>query len=131
MACDRLLPERKPGPAATPFLRDALSILEAAESAASTGQGPSELSILIAPGGGIHIFANSDWPLDRLKDHHGAASAYQVTSRDRKLTLLGIAGPRRCVLQTDLSPIAPRPPDCRIPLLAPQLCQTQPHPGLS
>jgi hypothetical protein len=37
------------------------------------------MTIVIGEDGGIHMLADSDWPLESLVLHHGAGAAYRVT----------------------------------------------------
>ena len=63
------------------FLDHARQILEAAESATRRGEECSAMTILVGPEGGIHMVADSDWPLESLARHHGARAGYRVTGR--------------------------------------------------
>lgn len=82
------------------FAEQAQSILDAAESAASRGETCSEMTILIGQDGGIHMLADSDWPLDSLALHHGARSAYRVTGSKGSVRVEAREGGRVCVMQT-------------------------------
>ncbi len=82
------------------FAEQAQSILDAAESAASRGETCSEMTILIGQDGGIHMLADSDWPLDSLALHHGARSAYRVTGNKGSVRVEAREGARVCVLET-------------------------------
>lgn len=82
------------------FAEHAHQILDAAEAAAARGEACSEMTILIGQDGGIHMIANSDWPLDSLALHHGARAAYRVAERDGKLTVEAREGRRRCLLES-------------------------------
>ena len=77
-----------------------MQLLEAAESAAQSGHAPSDLTILISPEGGIHMVAESDWPLDSLQLHHGARMAYRVSQTAANVRVEGRAGSRTCVFET-------------------------------
>ncbi len=90
------------------FAEQAQSILDAAESAASRGEDGSEMTILIGQDGGIHLFADSDWPLDSLAIHHGARSAYRVTRRNGSVRVEGREGRRMCVMQSAVLKSLPR-----------------------
>jgi len=84
------------------FAEQAESILAAAESAGEC----SPMTILLGPGG-VHMIADSDWPLDSLLWHHGAHTAYRVSERRGSIRVEGREGSRRCVLEsTDQSRIA-------------------------
>lgn len=82
------------------FAETAQSILAAAESAAGNGETPSEMTILIGRDGGIHMVADSDWPLDSLALHHGAKTAFRVASSNGSLRVEGREGFRTCVLES-------------------------------
>ena len=82
------------------FAEHAHQILDAAEAAAARGEACSEMTILIGQDGGIHMIANSDWPLDSLALHHGARAVYRVAERNGKLTVEAREGRRRCLLES-------------------------------
>ena len=82
------------------FLDNAARIFEAAESALQAGNEPSDVTILIGAEGGIHMVADSDWPLDSLQAHHGAQMAYRVSRQDQTVRVQGRAGWQRCLLET-------------------------------
>jgi len=82
------------------FFENARSIFEAAESAARSGESPSDLTILIGSEGGIEILAESDWPLDRLLAHRGARMAYRVGGHGGRVCLEGRSGSESCRLET-------------------------------
>jgi hypothetical protein len=82
------------------FVDNALQILDAAESAIESGHTPSDMTILITPQGGIHMVADSDWPLDSLQAHHGAAMAYRVSQSAIIVRVEGRAGSRTCLFET-------------------------------
>jgi hypothetical protein len=82
------------------FVDNAVSILDAAESAARTGHTPSDMTILITPEGGIRMVADSDWPLDSLQAHHGAKMAYRVSERGSIVRVEGRADSRTCLFET-------------------------------
>ena len=78
------------------FAEDAQSILDAAESSGSA----SDMTILLGPDG-IHMIADSDWPLDSLIRHHGAQTAYRVSQHRGSVRVEGLDGcTRRCVLES-------------------------------
>lgn len=81
------------------FSDNAANIFQAAESAMQAGQQPTEMTIVIGQEGGIHLIAESDWPLERLLHHHGAQMAYRVRQLDKLIRLEGRAGPRTCVFE--------------------------------
>ena len=82
------------------FLDNAAQILEAAESAAQSGHAPSDMTILITAEGGIHMVADSDWPLDSLQSHHGAKMAYRVSQSASVVRVEGRADSRTCLFET-------------------------------
>ena len=82
------------------FADNAVRILEAAEGVAQSGHAPSDMTILIAPEGGIRVVADSDWPLESLLMHHGAQMAYRVSERESMVRVEGRAGSRTCLFET-------------------------------
>lgn len=82
------------------FVSNAVSLLDAAESAFRTGHTPSDVTILISPEGGIRMVADSDWPLDSLQAHHGASMAYRVSQHRDKVRIQGQSGSRTCLLES-------------------------------
>jgi hypothetical protein len=83
------------------FAQDAQSLLDAASAASSQGEECSEMTILIGRDGGIHMVANSDWPLDSLAREHGARSAYRVSGSGGAVRVEGREGGQRCVLESN------------------------------
>ena len=82
------------------FLDNAAQILEAAESAVQSGHTPTDMTILITAQGGIHMVADSDWPLDSLQLHHGAKMAYRVSQSASVVLVEGRADSRTCLFET-------------------------------
>jgi hypothetical protein len=82
------------------FLDNAAQILEAAESAVQSGHTPTAMTILISAEGGIHMVADSDWPLDSLQLHHGAKMAYRVSQSASVVRVEGRADSRTCLFET-------------------------------
>lgn len=82
------------------FDEHARQILDAAETAASTGNICSEMTILIGDDGAIRMFADSDWTLDSLAHHHGAKSAFRVQENNGTVRVEGREGQRKCVLES-------------------------------
>lgn len=80
---------------------NAQQIFEAAEAASRSGETASNFTILIQPGGGIHMIADSDWPLDRIQQHNGAEMAYRVGESNGKVVVEGHAGSRHCRLESE------------------------------
>jgi hypothetical protein len=58
------------------------------------------MTILIRHDGGLHMIADSDWPLDSLSWHHGAKMAYRVSERSGSVRVEGREGLRTCVLES-------------------------------
>lgn len=85
------------------FAEYAQQILDAAEAAASRGESCSEMTILIREDGGIHMLADSDWPLDSLALHHGARTAYRVSQRFGSVRVEGREGSKRCLMESSSS----------------------------
>jgi hypothetical protein len=83
------------------FAQDAQYLLEAATAAASQGEACSEMTILIAKDGGIHMLADSDWPLASLAREHGAKSAYRVSGSGGGVRVEGREGGQRCLLESE------------------------------
>ena len=84
----------------TRFAEQAHNILDAAESASGRGESPTEMTILIGQDGGIHMIAESDWPLDSLVWHHGAKTAYRVSEQHGSVRVEGREGSRTCLLES-------------------------------
>ena len=82
------------------FIDNAVHILEAAENVMLTGQTPSPVSILLGHEGGIHIIADSDWPLDSLQREYGAQAAYRVSPLSGRVSVDGREGSRTCHLES-------------------------------
>lgn len=81
------------------FVENAERIFEAAESAGAAGQSVSEMTILIAPTGGISLVAGSGRPLDSLRQERGAEMAYRVSRERGLLRVEGRAGSRTCLFE--------------------------------
>jgi hypothetical protein len=82
------------------FAEQAQRLLDAAESATAGGESCSDLTVLIKHDGGIHMLADSDWPLDALAWHHGAQRAYRVSQRRGSVRVEGREGSRTCLLES-------------------------------
>lgn len=82
------------------FLDHARQILEAAEAATRHGEECSPMTILMGRGGGIHLIADSDWPLESLARHHGARAGYRVTGRRGEVRVEGQSLGRTCILKS-------------------------------
>ena len=72
-----------------------------AENAALATSDPSNLTILIGLEGGIHVLAESDWPLASLEAHHGARTLYRVSQGRGRVTVEGRSGNQRCRLEAE------------------------------
>jgi len=83
------------------FLKDAEAILSAAETAHDATPSPTNFTILIGPEGGIHMLAESDWPLASLEAHHGARTLYRVSQAGSHIAVEGRSGNQRCRLETE------------------------------
>ena len=77
-----------------------MQIFDAAESAVQSGQVPSDMTILISAEGGIHMVADSDWPLDSLQSHHGAKMAYRVSQSASVVRVEGRENSKTCLFET-------------------------------
>ena len=84
------------------FWDNAAKIMEAAMAAAATGYATSDsMTVLIGREGGMHLIPNNDWPLDRLAAERGARMAYRVSQTDDKVTVNGLHGLAKCVLESE------------------------------
>ena len=81
------------------FTEHIQQLLDAAQSAAAGGEICSEMTILIGQDQGIHMIANSDWPLDSLALDRGARAAYRVTGSNGNIRVEGREGSRHCVME--------------------------------
>ena len=82
------------------FLDNAANILEAAENVSSTGQTPSDYTILMGGPGGICIIADSDWPLENLMRERGAGMAYRVKAAADRVMVDGREENRTCHMES-------------------------------
>lgn len=82
------------------FTEQAYEILEAAEAAARKGIACSEWTLLVTQEGAVRMFADSDWPLDRLAGEHGARAAYRVTEQLGGLRVEAQSGARTCTVES-------------------------------
>jgi hypothetical protein len=83
------------------FAEHVQQLLDAAQSATSSGETCSEMTILIGQDNGIHMIAASDWPLDSLALDRGAKAAYRVTGQDGRIRVEGLEGSRHCVMEAN------------------------------
>lgn len=89
------------------FFENAAKILDAAECASQAGTA-TPMTILIGEEGAIRLVAASDWPLDRLQEHHGARMAYRVSQGPERVEVQGRDGHRSCVFQSETAQAAGR-----------------------
>ena len=82
------------------FTEQAFEILEAAEAAAGKGLDCSEWTLVVTQEGALRMFADSDWPLDRLADEHGARAAYRVSEHRGNLRVEARSGTRSCTVES-------------------------------
>ena len=80
------------------FLQRAEEILE---TASCGGHEDCKLSILVGRDGGIHMLSDSDWELERLREHHGAGQAYRVNRSSGHVQLEARAMGRQCWLRAE------------------------------
>lgn len=78
------------------FFENANEIFEAASAAPS---GSSALTILIRPGGQIHIVDGADSPIDVLQAEHGCRTAFRVSRDGSRVRVEGRDGATRCTLE--------------------------------
>jgi len=84
------------------FAEHMQQIFDTAQASASAGESASAVTILIGQDSGIHVIADSDWPLDSLVLDRGAQSAFRVTSqRNGQIRVEGREGSRRCVMEAE------------------------------
>jgi len=83
------------------FLEDAEAILTAAETATQATPNPTNFTILISPEGGIHMLAESDWPLASLEAHYGARTLYRVSQARGHIAVEGRSGSHRCRVESE------------------------------
>ena len=79
------------------FWKHAEEIFEAARHG---GAEECELSILLHRDGSIHMLTGSEWQLESLRQHHGAAAAYHVSRKAGGLRLEARSAGESCVFQT-------------------------------
>jgi hypothetical protein len=81
-----------------PLLANAERLLETAANPARLIQQP-EWVVLVGPGSAIRMLAETDWPLESLRLHHGALMAYRISHAHGKVRVEGQADRRSCVLE--------------------------------
>ena len=65
-----------------------------------SGAGPSDITILVWDHGGKPILDGSDWPLDSLRTHDAARTAYRLTSDKDKVRVEGREAGRKCLFES-------------------------------
>jgi hypothetical protein len=75
------------------FLDDAQRIFEVARDG---GSEPCNLTILVHPETGIHMIADSRWPLASLLSHHGATVSYRVSREKGRVRVQGRTARQTC-----------------------------------
>jgi hypothetical protein len=98
--CDKYLVSR--------FIANAVEILAAAENTMTAGSTPSDLTILISAEGGIHMVADSDWPLESLRQLHGSSAAYRVRPVEDRVRVEGRSASQTCQFETEKPATAAR-----------------------
>ncbi|MEX2261378.1 MAG: hypothetical protein WD696_05470 [Bryobacteraceae bacterium] len=83
------------------FLKRAEQIFESAGAASHWGQPEADVTILLTAGGGIHMIAGSDWPLEVLRAENGATSAYRVTRNSGRVRVEGRSSLQSCLLEAE------------------------------
>lgn len=81
------------------FAEQAQQLFDSAQAAADP-DAPSNTAILITRDGALRLVSDSDWPLDSLAMHHGAATAYRITAHRGQVRVEGREGSRRCMLES-------------------------------
>ncbi len=82
------------------FAEQAQQLFDSAQSAAAPDIS-SDTAILITREGGLRLVSDSDWPLDSLALHHGAATAYRITAHRGNVRVEGREGGCRCMLESE------------------------------
>jgi hypothetical protein len=84
-----------------PFLTNAERLLETAAAPAGVLERP-EWIVLVGPDSAIRMLAETDWPLESLRLHHGARMAYRVSRTHGKVRVEGRADLRSCILERQI-----------------------------
>jgi hypothetical protein len=84
-----------------PLLRDAESILEAAESCARAGRPPEDWAILLGAGGRIEMIPAAGWSLEALRRERGAETAFRVGASGGRIAVEGRTSSRACRLESE------------------------------
>jgi len=90
------------------FIANAVEILEAAENTMTAGSVPSDITILISAEGGIHMVADSDWPLESLRQFHGVSAAYRVRPVQDRVEVEGRSATQTCHFESEKPATAAR-----------------------
>lgn len=80
------------------FLDNAAKVFEAAENVLEAGETPSDYTIVFSAAGGMHMIADSDWPLDSVQREYGGM-AYRVKPSVGRVNIDGSDGMRSCHLE--------------------------------
>ncbi len=95
-----IFPPATDKPPVSRFFEQAASLLEAAETAAESGQPTSDWTIVVAREGGIRMLAGgSDWSLEALEQEHAARMVYRICRQRGAIRVEGRAGARTCLFQ--------------------------------
>jgi hypothetical protein len=81
------------------FLQNAQQLFATALAAA--GEELGRTAILVGQDGAIQMMCNSDWPLESLQRHHGAAQAFLVTRESGSVRLEARSGAQRCSFESE------------------------------
>lgn len=80
----------------SPFLRNAHQIFDTARQSAED----CRMAILVHDDGSIHMCPSSDWDLECLRRHHGAAHAYAVTRSGPRVRVEARSRAESCTLES-------------------------------
>lgn len=83
------------------FWENASELLDAAVAASGLGNATPNMTVLINWQGGIHLIADSDWPLERLAEDRGARTAYRVQHDSGRIAVEGRQAGSTCRLETE------------------------------
>jgi hypothetical protein len=84
------------------FLEHAARLLEAAETAAQSDAGASDLTVLVGRDCGIQIVMDSDWSAEALRADRGAEMAFQVNREGGCISVKGYGVGQSCRLDAML-----------------------------
>lgn len=83
------------------FAWQAAGIFETADAVFQSGERPTPVTVLVGNNGGVRLVCNSDWPLDRLREEHGADVAYRIEPADQVLRLECRCGGRTITYESE------------------------------